>query len=91
MGRQPNSGVVTHTYTHSLTSQRSRNGGPTHDETGVEAEGRRRRVGIPPQLQRREGANVVVRVETGVDSKKTIALGCQGSRSRGGRGRETQQ
>jgi hypothetical protein len=58
-----------------LTSPRSRNGGTAHDETGVEAEGRSRRVQIPPQSQRREDANVVVGVETGVDSEKTIASG----------------
>jgi hypothetical protein len=55
MGRQPNSGAGPHTLTHSLTSPRSRNGGTTHDETGVEAEGRCRRVEIPPQSQRRDG------------------------------------
>jgi hypothetical protein len=43
----------------------------------------------PPQSQRRDGANVAAGVETGVCSKKTIAPRCQGSRSRGGRGRET--
>jgi hypothetical protein len=79
----------THSHTHSLTSLRSRNGGTTHDESGVEAEGRSRRVEIPPQSQRHEGANVVAGEETGVDSKKTIAPRCQASRSRGGRGRET--
>ncbi|KAL5656090.1 hypothetical protein ACJX0J_035409, partial [Zea mays] len=41
----------THTHTHSLTSPCSRNGGTTHDVTGVEAEGRSRRVEIPPQSQ----------------------------------------
>jgi hypothetical protein len=45
----------------------------------------------PPQSQRRDGANVAAGVETGVCSKKTIAPRCRGSRSRGGRGRETQQ
>jgi hypothetical protein len=45
MGRQPNSGAGPHT--HSLTSPRSRNGVTAHDETGVEAEGRSRRVDIP--------------------------------------------
>jgi hypothetical protein len=89
MGRQPNSGAGPHTHTHSLTSPRSRNGGTTHDETGIEAEGRSRRVEIPPQSQRRDGANVAAGVETGVCSKKTIAPRCRGSRSRGGRGRET--
>jgi hypothetical protein len=91
MGRQPNSGVGPHTltHTHSLTSPRSRNGGTTHDETGVESEGTSRRVEIPPQSQRRDGANVAAGVETGVCSKKTIAPGCRGSRSRGGRSRET--
>ena len=79
----------THSHTHSLTSPRSRNGGTTHDETGEEAEGRSRRVEIPPQSQRRDGANVAAGVETGVCSKKTIAPRCRGSRSRGGRGRET--
>jgi hypothetical protein len=81
----------THSHTHSLTSSRSRNGGTTHDETGVESEGTSRRVEIPPQPQRRDGANVAAGVETGVCSKKTIAPGCRGSRSRGGRGRETHQ
>jgi hypothetical protein len=76
-------------HTHSLTSPRSRNGDTTHDETEVEAEGRSRRVEIPPQSQRRDGANVAAGVETGVCSKKTIASRCRGSRSRGGRGRET--
>jgi hypothetical protein len=85
-------------HTYSLTSPRSRNGGTTHDKTGVEAEGRNRRVEaegrsrrveIPPQSQRREGANVAAGVETDVDSKKTIAHECQVSRSRGGHGRET--
>jgi hypothetical protein len=79
----------THTHTHSLTSPRSRNGGTTHDETGVEAEGRSRRVETPPQAQRRDGANVAAGVEAGVCSKKTIAPRCRGSRSRGGRGRKT--
>jgi hypothetical protein len=79
----------THSHTHSLTSPRSRNGGTTHDETGVEAEGRSRRVEIPPQSQRRDGTNVAAGVETGVCSKKTIAPRCRGSRSRGGRGRKT--
>jgi hypothetical protein len=76
-------------HTHSLTSSRSHNGGTTHDETRVEAECRSRRVEIPPQSQRRNGANVAARVETGVCSKKTIAPRCRGSQSRGGRGRET--
>jgi hypothetical protein len=79
----------THSHTHSLTSPRSRNGGTTHDETGVEAKGRSRRVEIPPQSQRRDGANVAAGVENGVCSKKTIAPRCRGSRSRGGRGRKT--
>jgi hypothetical protein len=77
------------THTHNLTSPRSRNGGTTYDETVVEAEGRSRRVEIPPQSQRRDGANVATGVETSVCSKKTIAPRCRGSRSRGGRGRET--
>ena len=47
MGRQLNSGAGPHTLTHSLTSPHSRNGGTTHEETGVEAEGRSRRVEIP--------------------------------------------
>jgi hypothetical protein len=89
MGRQSNSGAGPHTHTHSLTSPRSRNGSTTHDETGVEAEGRSRRVEIPPQSQRRDGANVAAGVEIGVCSKKTIAPRCRGSRSRGGRGQET--
>ena len=76
-------------HTHSLTSPRSRNGGAAHDETRVEAEDRSRRVDIPPQSQRREGANVAAGVEIGVDSEKTIAPRCRGSRSRDGRGRET--
>jgi hypothetical protein len=79
----------THSHTHSLTSPRSRNGGTTHDETGVEAEGWSRRVEIPPQSQRRDGANVAAGVETVVCSKKTIAPRCRGSQSRGGRGRKT--
>jgi hypothetical protein len=79
----------THSHTHSLTSPHSRNGGTTHDETGVEAEGSSRRVEIPPQSQRRDGANVAAGVENGVCSKKTIAPRCRGSRSRGGRGRKT--
>jgi hypothetical protein len=76
-------------HTHSLTSPRSRNGGTTHDETGVEAEGRSRRVEIPPQSQRRDGTNVATGVETGVCSKKTRALRCRDSRSRGVRDWET--
>jgi hypothetical protein len=77
MGRQPNSGAGPHTLTtHCPTSPRSRNGGTTHDETGVEAEGRSRRVEIPPQSQRRDGANVAAGVETGLCSKKTIAPRC---------------
>jgi hypothetical protein len=79
---------VVPTHTHSLTSPHSRNGDTTHDETGVEAKGRSRRVEIPPQLQRREGANVAAGAETGVCAKETIAPRCRGSRSRGGRGRE---
>jgi hypothetical protein len=70
----------THSHTHSLTSPCSRNGGTTHDETGVEAEGRSRRVEIPPQSQRRDGANVAAGEETVVCSKKTIAPRCRGSR-----------
>jgi hypothetical protein len=89
MGRQPNSAAGPHTLTHCLTSPRSRNGGTTHDETGVEAKGRSRRVEIPPQSQRRDDANVAAGAETVVCSKKTIAPICQGSRSRGGRGRKT--
>jgi hypothetical protein len=88
--------VPAHTlsHTHSLTHTqsnipRSRNRGTTHNETGVEAEGRSRRVEIPPQSQRRDGANVAAGVDTGVCSKKTIAPKCRGSRSRGGRGRKT--
>jgi hypothetical protein len=86
MDRQPNSGAGPHTQSN---IPRSRNWGTTHDETGVEAEGRSR--GLKPSLQsqRRDGANVAAGVETGVCSKKTIAPRCQGSRSRGGRGRET--
>jgi hypothetical protein len=80
--------VLTHSYTQS-NIPRSRNGGTTHDETRVGAKGRSRRVEIPPQSQRREGADVVAGVETDVCSKETIAPGCRGSRSRGGRGRET--
>jgi hypothetical protein len=79
----------THTHTHSLTSPCSRNGGTTHDETRVEAEGRSRQIETPPQSQRRDGANVAAGEETGVCSKKTIAPRCRGSRSRDGRGRET--
>jgi hypothetical protein len=63
--------------------------GTTHDETGVEAKGSSRQVEIPPQSQRREVVNIAVGVETGVYSKKMIAPGCRGSRSRGGHGRET--
>jgi hypothetical protein len=82
--------VPAHTHSHTQSNiPRSRNGGTTHDETGVEAEGRSRRVEIPQQSQRRNGANVAAGVETGVCSKKTIAPRCRGSRSRGGRGRET--
>jgi hypothetical protein len=78
----------THTeITNCLTSPCSRNRGTTHDETGVEAEGMSRRVEIPPQSQRREGANVAAGVETGVYSKKTIAPGCRGGRGMG----DTQQ
>jgi hypothetical protein len=86
MGRQPNSGAGPHTQ---YNISRSRNGGTTHDETRVETKGRSRRVEIPPQSQRRNGANIEARVETGVCSKKTIAPRCRGSQSRGGRGRET--
>jgi hypothetical protein len=90
MGRQPNSGAGPHTFTHTQSNiPRSRNGGTTHDETGVEAEGRSRRVEIPPRSQRRNGVNVAAGVETIVCSKKTIAPRCRGSRSRGGRGRKT--
>jgi hypothetical protein len=73
MGRQPNSGAGP--PTHSLTSPYSHNGDTTHDETGVEAKGRSRRVEIPPQSQRREGANGAAGEETGVDSEKEIAPG----------------
>jgi hypothetical protein len=86
MGRQPNSGAGPHTQSN---IPRSRNGGTTHDVTGVEAEGRSRRVEIPPQSQHRDGANVAAGVEIVVCSKKTIAPRCRGSRSRGGRGRKT--
>jgi hypothetical protein len=55
----------------------------------LEVEGRSRRVQIPSQSQCREGANVAAGGETCGDSEKTIAPGCQGSRSRGGLGRET--
>jgi hypothetical protein len=89
MGRQPNSGADPHTLTRSLTSPRSRNGDTTHDEIEVEAEDRSRRVEIPPQSQRHDGANVAAGVETDVCSKKTIAPRSRGSRSRCGRGRET--
>jgi hypothetical protein len=65
------------------------NGGTTHDETKVETKDRSLRVDIPPQSQPRESANVAAGVETGVDFEKTIAPGCRGSQSRGGRGRET--
>jgi hypothetical protein len=70
----------THTHTQSNIPH-SRNGGTTHDETGVEAEGRSRRVEIPPQSQRRDSANVAAGVETDMCSKKTIAPRCRGSRS----------
>jgi hypothetical protein len=79
--------VPAHTHTQSNTPQSQR--GTTHDETGVDAEGRSRRVEIPLQSQRRDGANVAVGEEIGVDSEKAIAPGCRVSRSRGGRGRET--
>jgi hypothetical protein len=81
--------VPAHSHTHSLTSPRSRNGGTTHDETGVEAEGRTRWVEIPPHSQSREGTNVAAGEETDVNSEKAIAPGCRVSRSRGGRGWET--
>jgi hypothetical protein len=58
-------------HTHSLTCPRSRNGGTTHNETGVEAEGRSRQIEILPQSQRHEGANVAAGVETDVDSENT--------------------
>jgi hypothetical protein len=59
----------THTeYTNCLTSPRSHNGGTTHNETGVEAEGKSRRVEIPPQSQCRERANVAAGAETSVHS-----------------------
>jgi hypothetical protein len=77
--------------THSLTSPRSRNWDTTHDETGVKAEVRSQWAEISSQSQRREGANVAAGVETDVDSEKTIAPRCRGSRSRGGRGRETRR
>jgi hypothetical protein len=70
--------------THSLTSPCSHNGSTAHDETGVEAEVRSRWDDIPRQSQRHEGVNVAVEVKTGVDSEKTIAPGCGGSRTRGG-------
>jgi hypothetical protein len=63
-------------HTHSLTSPRNHNGGTAHDETGVETEGRSRRVQTSPQLQRREGANVAAGVQTDVDFEKTISPGC---------------
>jgi hypothetical protein len=72
MGRPP----TVPAHTHSLISPCSRNRGTTHDETGVEAEHRSRRVEIPPQSQCREGANVATGEETGVDSEKAIAPGC---------------
>jgi hypothetical protein len=75
--------------THSLTSPCSHNESTAHDGTGVEAEVRSRWDDIPRQSQRHEGVNVAVEVKTGVDSEKTIAPGCGGSRTRGGRGRET--
>jgi hypothetical protein len=81
----PNSGAGPHTQSN---IPRRHNGGTTHDETGVKAEGRSRRVEIPPLLQRRDGVIIAAGVETGVCSKKTIAPTCRGSRSRGGRGRE---
>jgi hypothetical protein len=81
--------VPDHTHSHTQSNiPRSRNGGTTHDETGVEAEGRSRRVEIPQQSQRRDGTNVEAGVETNVCSKKTITPRCRGSRSLGGRGRE---
>jgi hypothetical protein len=69
----PNNGAdpspQTHTeYTNCLTSPRSHNGGTTHNETGVEAEGKSRRVEIPPQSQCRERANVAAGAETSVHS-----------------------
>lgn len=53
---------------------RSCNRVTSHDKTIVEAEGRSRWVEIPPQSQRREGANVTAGVQTDVDFKKMIAL-----------------
>jgi hypothetical protein len=86
MGRQPKCPTVVPAHTHSHTQSnipppRSHNRGTTHDETGVEAEGRSRRVEIPPQLQHRDGVNVAAGVETGVCSMKMIAPRCRGSRS----------
>jgi hypothetical protein len=52
MGRQSNSGAGPHTQSN---IPRSRNENTTHDDTGVEAEGRSRQVEIPPQSRRREG------------------------------------
>jgi hypothetical protein len=59
------------------------------NKTGVEAEGKSRRVEIPPQSHRRDGANVAAGEETSVDSEKAIAPRCRVSQSQGGRGRET--
>jgi hypothetical protein len=73
MGRQP---TVVSAHSHSVTSPCSRNGGTTHDENGVEAKGRSRRVETPPQSQRREGVNVAAGIETDVHSKKMIAHRC---------------
>jgi hypothetical protein len=74
MGRQPNRGASPSTHrTHCLTSPQSQRG-TAHDETGVEAKVRSRRVEIPPQSQRHQGESVVARVETGVYSMKMIAM-----------------
>jgi hypothetical protein len=90
MGRYPNSCVGPHTEnTHYLISLRSRSRGIAHYETGVEGE----KVGADG-LKSSRSRNVArvecsAGVETGVYYKKKIAPGCQGSPSRGGRGRKT--
>jgi hypothetical protein len=71
-----------HVGTHTLTSPRSRNESTANNDTGAEAEGRSRRVEIPPQSQRSEDASVVAVVGTDVHAMWMIAPRCRGSRSR---------
>jgi hypothetical protein len=80
MGPQPNSGAGPHTQSNILPqSQR----GTTHDETGVEAEDRSRRVEIP-----RSRSVVMVRM-LWLEKRPAWTPRHRGSRSRGGRDRET--